>query len=254
MTFARRAEMDFSLLTFATGATLLYPVDGVSSFEQLAGKKVGVLAGSTTETGLRKALTEAKIAAEVVAVPDHTDGMQRLASGEFAAYFGDGAILLYHLMQSPFRDRLRLSDKVLELRALRAGPAQGRRRVPAGGRPHPGPAVARRRDRAAVRGAISAPGPSPATWSRRCGSSTASPSSRPVAGARPCRRSPPGTSTRSTPGCPTCWSGWATARPDIALLQEIKCQSTRRSRPRPWASSATTSRPTARRATTASRS
>ena len=125
VTFARRAEMDFSLLTFATGATLLYPVDGVSSFEQLAGKKVGVLAGSTTETGLRKALTEAKIAAEVVAVPDHTDGLQRLASGEFAAYFGDGAILLYHLMQSPFRDRLRLSDKVLSFEPYALGLPKG---------------------------------------------------------------------------------------------------------------------------------
>ena len=46
-------------------------------------------------------------------MPDHTDGIERLASGEFAAYFGDGAILLYQLLQSPFRDRLRLSDKVL---------------------------------------------------------------------------------------------------------------------------------------------
>jgi ABC-type amino acid transport substrate-binding protein len=113
VTFARRAEMDFSLLTFATGATLLYPKDGATTFEQLAGKKVGVLVGSTTEAGLRQALAAAGIAAEVVTVPDHTDGIQRLASGEFAAYFGDGAILMIQLMQSPFRDRLRLSDKVL---------------------------------------------------------------------------------------------------------------------------------------------
>jgi ABC-type amino acid transport substrate-binding protein len=125
VTFARRAGMDFSLLTFATGATLLYPVDGVSSFEQLAGKKVGVLAGSTTEAGLRQALTEAGIAAEVVAVASHTDGTERLASGEFAAYFGDGAILLYHLMQSPFRDRLRLSDKVLSFEPYALGLPKG---------------------------------------------------------------------------------------------------------------------------------
>lgn len=125
VTFARRAAMDFSLPTFATGATLLYPVDGVSSFEQLAGKKVGVLAGSTTETGLREALSEAGIAAEVTSVPNHTDGTERLASGEFAAYFGDGAILLYHLMQSPFRDRLRLSDKVLSFEPYALGLPKG---------------------------------------------------------------------------------------------------------------------------------
>lgn len=113
VTLERRQKLDFSLPTFATGATLLYPEGGAKSFEDLAGKKVGVLTGSTTETGLREALERAKIAADVVAVPSHTDGIERLASGEFAAYFGDGAILLFHLMKSPFRDRLRLSDKVL---------------------------------------------------------------------------------------------------------------------------------------------
>ncbi len=125
VTFERRAAMDFSLLTFATGATLLYPVDGATNFEELGGKKVGVLGGSTTESGLREALERAGIAAEVVAVPSHTDGIERLAGGEFAAYFGDGAILLYHLMQSPFRDRLRLSDKVLSFEPYALGLPKG---------------------------------------------------------------------------------------------------------------------------------
>ena len=113
VTLARRAELDFTLPTFATGATLLYPVDGPTKFDQLAGKKVGVLAGSTTEPALREALERAGIAAEVVSVPDHTDGIQRLAAGDFAAYFGDAAILLYQLLKSPFQDRLRVSDKIL---------------------------------------------------------------------------------------------------------------------------------------------
>ena len=124
-TFTRRATMDFSLLTFATGATLIYPVDGVSTFDGLAGRKVGVLAGSTTEQGLREALGRAGIAAEVVTVPAHRDGIEQLASGELAAYFGDGAILLYHLMQSPFRDRLRLSDKVLSFEPYALGLPKG---------------------------------------------------------------------------------------------------------------------------------
>jgi polar amino acid transport system substrate-binding protein/glutamate/aspartate transport system substrate-binding protein len=113
VTLSRRETLDFSMPTFATGATLLYPADGAKSFEDLAGKKVGVLAGTTTETGLREALERAKVPAEIVTVPTHTDGIRMLASGELAAYFGDGAILLFHLMRSPFRDRLRLSDKVL---------------------------------------------------------------------------------------------------------------------------------------------
>ena len=113
VTLGRREVADFSMLTFATGASLLYPKDGATSFDQLEGKKVGVLTGSTTETGLKKALEVAKIDATIVAVPSHTDGIERLANGEFAAYFGDGAILLFNLMQSPFRDRILMSDEVL---------------------------------------------------------------------------------------------------------------------------------------------
>ena len=125
VTLERRAQLDFSLLTFATGATLLYPAEGTTTFEQLAGKKVGVLAGSTTEPRLREALTKANIAAEVVPVPTHTDGIQKLAAGEFAAYFGDAAILLFQLIQSPFRDRLRVSDKVLSFEPYALGLPKG---------------------------------------------------------------------------------------------------------------------------------
>lgn len=113
VTLTRRAEVAFSLPTFATGATLLYRADGPSGFEQLAGQKVGVLAGTTTEASLGAALQAAGIAAEVVPVASHVQGIERLAAGELAAYFGDGAILLYNLMQSPAKERLRLADVVL---------------------------------------------------------------------------------------------------------------------------------------------
>jgi ABC-type amino acid transport substrate-binding protein len=113
VTLTRRAQVDFSLPTFASGATLLYAAGGATRFEDLVGQKVGVLEGSTTEAGLRQALERAKITAEVVPVPSHTDGIDRLAKGGIAAYFGDGALLLYGLLQSPAKDRLRMSDLVL---------------------------------------------------------------------------------------------------------------------------------------------
>jgi polar amino acid transport system substrate-binding protein/glutamate/aspartate transport system substrate-binding protein len=113
VTLTRRAEVDFSLPIFATGATLAYRKDGPARFEDLTGQKVGVLGGTTTEDGLGAALEKAGIAANVVEVASHADGVARLASGELAAYFGDGAILLYNLVQSPHKDRLRLADVVL---------------------------------------------------------------------------------------------------------------------------------------------
>lgn len=120
VTLSRRELADFSLLTFVSGASLLYRVDGPSTFEALAGQKVGVRAGTTTEDELRKGLTQAGIAAEIVPVPSHEDGVRRLASGELAAYFGDGAILLFQLLRSPDRERLRMAERPLgiELYAL----------------------------------------------------------------------------------------------------------------------------------------
>ena len=151
VTLSRREKLDFSMPTFATGATLLYPENGAKTFEDLAGKKVGVLAGSTTEAGLRTALERANISAEIVTVPSHTDAIQKLASGEFAAYFGDGAILLYNLMHSPFRRSVEDLGPGAQLRALCAGAPARRRRLPARGRPRPGRAVAQRRGQQAVR-------------------------------------------------------------------------------------------------------
>jgi polar amino acid transport system substrate-binding protein/glutamate/aspartate transport system substrate-binding protein len=113
VTLARREIVDFSLLTFATGATLLYRKDGPQDFAGLNGQKVGARAGSTTLELLKKAFAVSGITAEIMPVDDHEAGVARLASGELAAYFGDGAILLYHRLQSPDRERLKLSDVML---------------------------------------------------------------------------------------------------------------------------------------------
>jgi ABC-type amino acid transport substrate-binding protein len=46
-TLSRRERVDFSITTFIDGASLLVRGDGPSAFNDLAGKKVGVLAGTT---------------------------------------------------------------------------------------------------------------------------------------------------------------------------------------------------------------
>jgi ABC-type amino acid transport substrate-binding protein len=113
VTLGRRERAGFSLPTFVSGATLLYRAGGPSTFEALAGQKVGARAGTTTEDQLRDGLARAGIAAEIVAVPSHEEGVRRLAAGELAAYFGDGPILLFQLLKSPDRGRLKLSERAL---------------------------------------------------------------------------------------------------------------------------------------------
>ncbi len=95
VTLSRRAEFDFSLLTFVTGTSVLVRRDSpVEEFDDVAGKAIGVLGATTTEEGLRLTLEARAIEAEVVTVASHPEGLQALEAGEIDAYFGDRVILL----------------------------------------------------------------------------------------------------------------------------------------------------------------
>lgn len=94
ITLARRDLVDFSLMTFVTGASVLFRRDGPRDFIDLDGEKVGVRSGTTTESGLERALSEAGIDAEIVAVSNHEDGLRALEDSEISAYFADRAILI----------------------------------------------------------------------------------------------------------------------------------------------------------------
>jgi len=111
VTLGRRAIVDFSLFTFVDGASVLYRTDGPQGFKALAGQKVGVHKGTTTESELKGALARFNINADIVPVEDHRDGLKRLESGELAAYFADRAILSYLLAGSGATGKLKLSDQ-----------------------------------------------------------------------------------------------------------------------------------------------
>ncbi|MFO1105339.1 MAG: amino acid ABC transporter substrate-binding protein [Amaricoccus sp.] len=113
VTLQRREEVDFSLPTFVDGAAVLIKTGTNPDLAALAGKKVGVVAGTTTEDALKNTLAQTGIQAEVVALPDHNAGIEALKKGEVAAYFGDQAIL-YHLLLSADPDKtLAISDNTL---------------------------------------------------------------------------------------------------------------------------------------------
>lgn len=107
ITLARREIVDFSLPIFLDGASILSrtaaPVD---TYRDLAGKRVGVLTGTTTERTLRSALTDLKVNATLVTVTDHRAGMDLLAGEQIDAYVADRAIiaaLLYEGGRPGFR-------------------------------------------------------------------------------------------------------------------------------------------------------
>ena len=111
VTLARRRLVDFSLMTFIDGASVMVRSDGPQSFKALAGHKIGVHAGTTTEDELRRTLADLKVEADVVPVADHADGVKRLESGELAAYFADRAILTYLLLGEGAPKTLRISKE-----------------------------------------------------------------------------------------------------------------------------------------------
>ena len=52
-TLSRREIVDFSIPTFVDGASLMIRADGPHDLKAMAGKKIGVLGGTTTEQSLR---------------------------------------------------------------------------------------------------------------------------------------------------------------------------------------------------------
>src|SRR3984957_9261290 len=114
-TLARRERVDFSIPTFVDGASLLVSGDGPGDFSALSGKKIGVLAGTTTEQSLRDTLARANINAEIAPAKTHQEGLAMLDKGEIVAYFGDRAILAYLAAKSSDVSKLRLADNYLSL-------------------------------------------------------------------------------------------------------------------------------------------
>ena len=109
-TLSRRQKVDFSIPIFLDGASFVIRPDGPRDLKFLAGKKVAVLPGTTTEEALRRALTATHINAEVVLVKTNQEGIDAVEKGEVAAYFAERVILQYLQRASKSGAKLQLSN------------------------------------------------------------------------------------------------------------------------------------------------
>jgi ABC-type amino acid transport substrate-binding protein len=114
-TLTRRELVDFSIATFVDGASLMIRPDGPRNLQALAGQKIGVLAGTTTEQELRGTLKDAGITAEVIPAKTHTEGLAMLDDAKISAYFADRSILLGLIKDSKQPDKLALADVYLTI-------------------------------------------------------------------------------------------------------------------------------------------
>jgi polar amino acid transport system substrate-binding protein/glutamate/aspartate transport system substrate-binding protein len=125
VTLARRKLVDFSVLTFIDGASVLLRADGPDDLQSLAGETVGVRGATTTEEALENTLERLDIDATVVPVDSHEDGLAKLEAGEITAYFADQAILIFLAMGSAHPENLKVAERQFTLEpyalALRRG-------------------------------------------------------------------------------------------------------------------------------------
>ena len=101
MTLSREAKVDFTLMTFVTGGSLLSLAgSGIDAVANLAGKSVAVVAGTTSQAALKSYLEKNLIDTKVVAVANREEAMKQLQAKQVAAFASDQIVLIGQIMQA----------------------------------------------------------------------------------------------------------------------------------------------------------
>jgi glutamate/aspartate transport system substrate-binding protein len=92
-TLSRSELVDFTQLTFITGASLL-ALNGRNDLNDINGKKIGVVKGTTTVATLKKLFQEMKTDADIVLVNSTAGGLNALEKGKIDAFAADQVVLI----------------------------------------------------------------------------------------------------------------------------------------------------------------
>jgi len=113
-TLSRHEQVDFSLMIFAEGGGLLATsAANLRGLGDLAGKRIAIIPGTTTEKALAEFLSKEFISAQLVPVKDHSEGLAALEAGKADAYASDRGILVGLAMTSKEPRRFALANVVL---------------------------------------------------------------------------------------------------------------------------------------------
>ena len=101
-TLSRSELVDFTQLTFLTGASLLsLKRQAVQGIPDLQGKKVAVVKDTTTIEVLKAAIKKTLTDAEVVPVSSAAEGLKALHDGKVQAFSSDQVVLIGLVLTSP---------------------------------------------------------------------------------------------------------------------------------------------------------
>jgi glutamate/aspartate transport system substrate-binding protein len=94
-TLGRMAQVDFSVLTFLDGGSLLTATSAnINKLTDLAGKRVAVIPGTTTEAAVRDMVKKLGLQnVTLLGVKDHSEGVAALDDARIDAYASDRTLL-----------------------------------------------------------------------------------------------------------------------------------------------------------------
>lgn len=99
VTLSRQERVDFSNLIFVDGGAVLVLADSkLNRLSDLAGKSIGVMAGTTTEPNLKAGLKNKLIDAKVVTVKDEAEALAALHARKIDGYAADRVVLVGQVM------------------------------------------------------------------------------------------------------------------------------------------------------------
>jgi ABC-type amino acid transport substrate-binding protein len=111
-TLTRARLVDFSLITFLDGGSLLVKAQTeIGRLQDFAGKRIAVISATTTDRALREVLARHKVAAEVVNVKTRDEGMALLGEGQVDAFASDRTTLIGVVMRGATPGAYKLLDQ-----------------------------------------------------------------------------------------------------------------------------------------------
>jgi ABC-type amino acid transport substrate-binding protein len=111
-TLGRQRQVDFSLVTFLDGASVLAKSETEGRrLSDFGGKRIAVMRGTTTEAALRAALTRSLVAAEVMTITRREEGLELLRQGKVDGFASDRTTLVGAVARRAAGDGYRLLDE-----------------------------------------------------------------------------------------------------------------------------------------------
>ena len=117
-TISRQQLVDFSLLTYVDGASILVGKDDkLMRLSDFSGKRIAVIKGTTTEKSMARLLEKMRLDTQLVPVPSRADGLAALDKSEVDGFVSDRVALFAAGITSPNAASYRLLSDLYTVEA-----------------------------------------------------------------------------------------------------------------------------------------